>query len=113
MILFAQIITAAQMVYEEKYVVSNDIPPLQAVGWEGNEINIFFFLSFPSIILLAFVFLGVFGFLMMSVLLVPFYFIQVGYPLAGNNSRGVVEDFPEAINQIMDNKWILFALIGD
>lgn len=23
------------MVYEEKYVVSNDIPPLQAVGWEG------------------------------------------------------------------------------
>lgn len=23
------------MVYEEKYVVTNDIPPLQAVGWEG------------------------------------------------------------------------------
>lgn len=23
------------MVYEEKYVVANDIPPLQAVGWEG------------------------------------------------------------------------------
>jgi len=36
LILFAQIITAAQMVYEEKYVVSNDIPPLQAVGWEGK-----------------------------------------------------------------------------
>lgn len=35
LIFFAQIITAAQMVYEEKYVVSNDIPPLQAVGWEG------------------------------------------------------------------------------
>jgi len=35
LILFAQIITAAQMVYEEKYVVTNDIPPLQAVGWEG------------------------------------------------------------------------------
>lgn len=26
------------MVYEEKYVVSNDIPPLQAVGWEGINI---------------------------------------------------------------------------
>jgi len=38
LILFAQIITAAQMVYEEKYVVSNDIPPLQAVGWEGINI---------------------------------------------------------------------------
>jgi len=35
LILIAQIITAAQMVYEEKYVVTNDIPPLQAVGWEG------------------------------------------------------------------------------
>jgi len=33
--LIAQVITAAQMVYEEKYVVANDIPPLQAVGWEG------------------------------------------------------------------------------
>ena len=32
----AQIITACQIVYEEKYVVDKDIPPLQAVGWEGN-----------------------------------------------------------------------------
>jgi len=90
LILIAQIITAAQMVYEEKYVVKNDIPPLQAVGWEG-----------------------VFGFLMMSLLLVPFYYIKVGEPLAGNNSRGVIEDFPEAITQIMNNKWILLALIGN
>lgn len=49
---------------------------------------------------------------MMSLLLVPFYYIQVGKPLAGNNSRGVIEDFPEAITQIMNNKWILLALIG-
>lgn len=32
----AQIITAMQMVYEEKFVNSKDINPLQAVGWEGN-----------------------------------------------------------------------------
>lgn len=49
---------------------------------------------------------------MMSVLLVPFYYIQVGSPLAGNNPRGVIEDFPDAITQIMNNKWILLALIG-
>ncbi|XP_050530933.1 solute carrier family 35 member F6-like [Daktulosphaira vitifoliae] len=89
LILFAQIITAVQMVYEEKYVVSNDIPPLQAVGWEG-----------------------VFGFLSMSILLVPFYFIIVGLPFA-NNSRGSIEDFPDAIIQIMNNKLILLALIGN
>ncbi|VVC26387.1 Chloroquine-resistance transporter-like,Nucleotide-sugar transporter-related [Cinara cedri] len=90
LILIAQIITAAQMVYEEKYVVTNDIPPLQAVGWEG-----------------------VFGFLMMGSLLVPFYYIKVGSPLGDGNSRGVIEDFPEAITQIMNNKLILIALIGN
>ena len=35
LIIMAQVITACQMVYEEKYVVDKDIPPLQAVGWEG------------------------------------------------------------------------------
>lgn len=36
LVVMAQIITACQMVYEEKYVVDKDIPPLQAVGWEGK-----------------------------------------------------------------------------
>jgi len=49
---------------------------------------------------------------MMSILLVPFYYINIGPPLGGNNSRGVIEDFPDAITQIMNNKWILVALIG-
>jgi len=89
LILIAQVITAAQMVYEEKYVVTNDIPPLQAVGWEG-----------------------VFGFLMMSVLLVPFYYIKVVAPFPAN-AHGVVEDFPDAITQIMNNKLILLAVIGN
>lgn len=36
LVVIAQILTACQMVYEEKYVVSKNIPPLQAVGWEGK-----------------------------------------------------------------------------
>lgn len=36
LIITAQIITASQMVIEEKYVNGLDIPPLQAVGWEGT-----------------------------------------------------------------------------
>lgn len=36
LIVFAQIITSVQMVIEEKFVHSQDIPPLQAVGWEGK-----------------------------------------------------------------------------
>ena len=31
----AQIITATQMVVEEKFLKQHDIPPLQVVGWEG------------------------------------------------------------------------------
>lgn len=49
---------------------------------------------------------------MMSLLLVPFYYIKVGPPFDKYNSRNVIEDFPEAITQIMNNKWILLALIG-
>lgn len=49
---------------------------------------------------------------MMSILLVPFYYIKVSPPFGGNNSNGVIEDFPDAITQIMNNKWILIALIG-
>jgi len=56
-------------------------------------------------------FTGVFGFLMMSVLLVPFYYIKVVAPFP-TNAHGVVEDFPDAITQIMNNKLILLAVIG-
>lgn len=43
LIIIAQIITAVQMVVEEKFVSGLDIPSLQAVGWEGN---LCFFWSF-------------------------------------------------------------------
>ena len=48
---------ATQMVYEEKFISKYDVPALQAVGWEGT-----------------------FGFLTMSALLVPMYFIPVRNP---------------------------------
>lgn len=37
----AQVITACQMVYEEKFVTKHNVPPLQAVGWEGKLPNLF------------------------------------------------------------------------
>ena len=42
LIIIAQIITAAQMVYEEKFVMKHNIPPLQAVGWEGTVYFLYF-----------------------------------------------------------------------
>lgn len=38
-----QVITAVQMVVEEKYVGEQDIPALQAIGWEGLYILYFSF----------------------------------------------------------------------
>lgn len=49
----AQIITATQMIVEEKYVSGRNVSPLQAVGWEG-----------------------IFGFSVLSLLLIPMYFIK-------------------------------------
>lgn len=39
LIIAAQVITAIQMVVEEKFVAGLDIPALQAVGWEGKQHN--------------------------------------------------------------------------
>ncbi|CAM9258938.1 solute carrier family 35 member F6 [Lampetra fluviatilis] len=67
LIILAQIVAAVQMVVEEKFIYKDDIHPLQAVG---NE--------------------GLFGFSILSLLLIPMYFI----PARGfsDNPRGVLED---------------------
>ncbi|OWR41967.1 solute carrier family 35 member F6 [Danaus plexippus] len=88
LIILAQIILACQMVYEEKFVSGLNIPPLQAVGWEG-----------------------VFGFSMLSVLLVIFYFIPAP-PHFDNNARHTVEDFIDGLVQIGNNSFLLLAIMG-
>lgn len=88
LIILAQIITAVQMVYEERYVAGLDIPALQAVGWEGF-----------------------FGFSILGILLIPMYFIKV-IPPFDNNARGVLEDLPDALIQIGNNYQLILAITG-
>lgn len=88
LIILAQVISACQMVYEEKYVTGLNIPPLQAVGWEG-----------------------VFGFSVLSVLLVIFYWIPAP-PHFGNNARGTLEDAIDGLVQIGNNPLLLIAILG-
>ena len=45
-IIMAQVVVAAQMVYEEKYVKKHNVPPLQAVGWEGGSKSLFYMTRF-------------------------------------------------------------------
>ncbi|KAF5297027.1 hypothetical protein FQA39_LY12241 [Lamprigera yunnana] len=88
LILIAQIITATQMVIEEKFVTTQDIPPLQAVGWEG-----------------------IFGFSVLVVLQIPFYFIKVGPPFS-DNARNVLEDAWDALVQMGNNYLLIMSILG-
>lgn len=88
LIILAQIVSACQMVYEEKYVSGLNIAPLQAVGWEG-----------------------VFGFTVLSFLLVIFYWVPAP-PHFGNNPRGAVEDVVDGLIMIGNNSFILVATLG-
>ncbi|XP_076021496.1 solute carrier family 35 member F6 [Genypterus blacodes] len=88
LIIMAQIIAAVQMVLEEKFVYKYDVHPLRAVGTEGF-----------------------FGFVVLTLLLFPMYFIPVGG--FSNNPRGVLEDALDAFCQIGHNPIILLPLFGN
>lgn len=88
LIIAAQIITAFQMVYEEKFVKDKDIPALMAVGYEGF-----------------------WGFVVLGSLLVPFYWIPA-YPPFSANPRDVLEDTPDGLVQLYNNGLLLLAMLG-
>jgi hypothetical protein len=77
------------MVYEEKFIAKHNVPPLLAVGFEG-----------------------LFGLIILSVLLVPMYFIKVGPPFSGN-PRGVLEDALDAFTQLGNSSLLTLAFTGD
>ncbi|EFN78988.1 solute carrier family 35 member F6 [Harpegnathos saltator] len=88
LIIFAQVITAIQMVVEEKFVGEQDIPALQAIGWEG-----------------------IFGFIGICLVMIPLNFIKAPPPFA-DNSRGTLEHSVEALIQIGNSSKLLIAVIG-
>lgn len=88
LIIMAQIITATQMVVEERYVAGSNVSPLQAVGWEG-----------------------LFGFSMLSLLLIPMYYIPTGNDIFANPG-GQMEDAIDGFYQIGNSWQVSFALIG-
>ncbi|XP_043281277.1 solute carrier family 35 member F6 [Venturia canescens] len=88
LIICAQVISAVQMVVEEKFISGHDIPPLQAVGWEG-----------------------IFGFIGMCILIIPLNFIP-GSPPFADNPRGTLEDSLDAFAQIGNSGRLLMAIVG-
>ncbi|CAL1686657.1 unnamed protein product [Lasius platythorax] len=88
LIIFAQVITAVQMVVEEKYMGEQDIPALQAIGWEG-----------------------IFGCIGISIALIPLNYITALPPFA-DNSRGTLEATTEALIEIGSSSKLVIAVIG-
>lgn len=86
LIVLAQVLTATQMILEEKFVTGRKIASLQAVGLEG-----------------------LFGFVILSTLLVPMYYIKV--PRDG--AYVPIEDAIDAFTQIKNSSKIALALGGN
>ncbi|XP_025723669.1 solute carrier family 35 member F6 isoform X3 [Callorhinus ursinus] len=88
LIIMAQIIVSIQMVLEEKFVYRHNVHPLRAVGTEG-----------------------LFGFVILSLLLVPMYYIPAGS--FSGNPRGTLEDTLDAFCQVGRQPLIALALLGN
>ncbi|CAO1442263.1 unnamed protein product [Diamesa serratosioi] len=88
LVLLGHFMKACQMVYEEHFVTKYDIPSLQAIGWEG-----------------------IFGVMIIIILLFPFYYIKVPPPFNGN-ARQVLEDAPDGFTLIINNLLLMVPLFG-
>ncbi|XP_057597510.1 solute carrier family 35 member F6 [Hippopotamus amphibius kiboko] len=88
LIIMAQIIISIQMVLEEKFVYKHNVHPLRAVGTEG-----------------------LFGFVILSLLLVPMYYIPAGS--FSGNPRRTLEDALDAFCQVGRQPLIVLALLGN
>ena len=88
LIVFSQVITALQMVIEEKLLKKYRIHPLQAVGWEG-----------------------LFGFAMVCSIYIPMYMIHWHPPTPRNQQYDPsrFEDITDAISMLENNWRILLA----
>lgn len=86
LIIMAQIIVSVQMVTEQNFLLKYDVPPLLAVGLEG-----------------------VFGFIIVSILLVPMYYIRVPSTFSSNPEHRL-EDIVFAFKEMGEKPVILIAI---
>jgi len=88
LVIIATIIVSVQMVYEQKVITKHNVSPLLAVGIEG-----------------------LFGLILMTILLIPMYYIRVPMPFT-QDMEGRLENPLDAYDQIQSNTLILVSLAG-
>ncbi len=106
----SQVIVAIQMVYEQKFLHKYNVPALLAVGLEGPFLPTACFTNKVQGICEC-SFLGTFGMIVLSILLVPMYFIHVPATFS-NDPDGRLENALAAFHQMGENPLILVALSG-
>lgn len=91
LIVLAQGIVAIQMTYEERVLKKYKVPPLQGVGWEG-----------------------IFGFIVLCLLLFPMFFIPWHLPASQDFWQETTrfEDSIDGLNQIFNSPLLLLSTIG-
>ena len=91
LIILAQGIVAIQMTVEEKIIRKYEVPPLQAVGWEG-----------------------IFGFSVLIILLFPMYFIPWHLPASQDFWQDTIrfEDSIDGLHQIFNSPLLLLSTLG-
>ena len=87
MVLGAMVFYAGQLTYEEKFVKKYNIEPMNALGLEGS-----------------------FSFVILSLMLVGFYFIKVPFDMG--QPDGVLEDAIDGFIQLGHNPVLLVSYIG-
>ena len=91
-IITSQLLTAFQLVVEEKFLKKFNVDPLKAVGWEG-----------------------LFGFIIMFIAFIPLYYIHWHIPIANNRIQQSTirfEDINDAVAQMLSSSHLLIACIG-
>lgn len=89
LIVVAQLITSCQLVYEEIYITKLDIAPLEMVGFEG-----------------------IYGFSVLTLILIPLNYIPNIESLKKVNAGGTLEDPIDGLVQVGNNLLILLPILG-
>ena len=93
LIIVSQLLTAFQVIIEEKFLRKFNVDPLKAVGWEG-----------------------LFGFIIMVFIYIPLYYIHWHYYIPNIIKRDTphthLEDVADAITQMLSSSHLLIACIG-
>lgn len=88
LIVLGEFVAASQYVYEEVFVVKMDIPPLLTVGWEG-----------------------IFGFIVLSTVIIPLTITPLPEFLHGRNPTNTVENVKDALAQTQNHPLIIVPAI--